>query len=139
MSYTVSTNTGTTRIASSTLAGNVFTVTESGLSNYTITASAGTGGGISPSGAVSVQSGAGQLFTITPNSGYVISSVLVDGVSQGAISSYTFSGVNTNHTISATFAAIPNYTLSITKNGTGSGGVSTNPAGTSFVARPRSL
>ncbi len=50
MSYTVSTNTGTTRIASLTLAGNVFTVTESGLSAYTITASAGTGGVISPSG-----------------------------------------------------------------------------------------
>jgi hypothetical protein len=56
----------------------------------------------------------------------------VDGVSKGAITSYTFTGVTANHTISATFTAIPNYTLTITKNGTGSGTVSTSPTGTSF-------
>ena len=72
---------------------------------YTITASAGTGGTISPSGSVSVNHGANQTFTITANTGYQISSVTVDGVSQGAISSYTFSNVTAAHTISATFAA----------------------------------
>ncbi len=71
--------------------------------NYTITALAGTGGSISPAGAVSVASGSNQTFTITPDSGYAISQVLVDGVNQGAISSYTFTNVAASHTISATF------------------------------------
>ncbi len=61
--------------------------------NYTITALAGTGGSISPAGAVSVASGSNQAFTITPDSGYSISQVLVDGVNQGAISTYTFTNV----------------------------------------------
>ncbi len=134
MSYTVSPNTGTTRIASLTIAGSVFTVTETGLAAYTITASAGTGGSISPSGGVSVQSGANQTFTITPNSGYKIVGVTVDGVSQGTIPSYTFSAVSANHTISATFAALTYYTLSTSKAGTGSGSVVTDPTGSSFPA-----
>ncbi|MCX6345301.1 MAG: GH32 C-terminal domain-containing protein, partial [Armatimonadetes bacterium] len=69
----------------------------------TITASAGAGGSISPNGAVSVNYGANQTFTITPNAGWTISDVKVDNVSQGAIASYTFSSVTVNHTISATF------------------------------------
>ena len=52
---------------------------------YTITASAGTGGTINPSGAVQVNPGANQTFTITPNSGYIISSVTVDGVKMWAV------------------------------------------------------
>ena len=63
---------------------------------YTISASAGSGGSISPSGAVSVNPGASQAFAITANSGYSIGSVLVDGVSQGAITSYTFTNVVAN-------------------------------------------
>ncbi len=63
------------------------------------TASAGTGGTISPTGAVSVDYGANQPFTITANTGYSISNVTVDGVSQGAISSYTFNNVTAAHTI----------------------------------------
>ncbi len=62
------------------------------LKTYTITSSAGSGGAISPPGAVNVQAGANQGFTITPSSGYNIAGVIVDGVSRGAISSYTFSG-----------------------------------------------
>ncbi|MDD4136493.1 MAG: PKD domain-containing protein, partial [Methanoregula sp.] len=73
--------------------------------SYTITASAGTGGTISPSGSVSVTHGGDQPFTITRNPYYHISSVLVDDVSNGTISSYTFSNVTAPHTISATFAA----------------------------------
>ena len=113
---------------------NVSVTATFNLKTYTITASAGTGGSISPSGGVSVQSGANQIFTITPNTGYKIAGVTVDGVSQGAIASYTFSAVNSNHTISATFTATPSYTLSISKNGTGGGSVSSNPTGTSFSA-----
>ncbi len=71
--------------------------------SFTITALAGTGGSITPAGAVSVASGASQTFTIAPQSGYVISQVVVDGTNQGAISSYTFSGVTAPHAISATF------------------------------------
>ncbi|HEX9023545.1 MAG TPA: fibronectin type III domain-containing protein, partial [Geobacteraceae bacterium] len=62
-------------------------------STYTITASAGTGGAISPSGSVTVNQGASQAFTITPDTGYSISGVTVDGASVGAVNSYTFSNV----------------------------------------------
>ncbi len=83
------------------------------LKTYTITASAGTGGNISPSGSVSVNYGASQTFTITVNNAYHISDVMVDGSSVGAITSYTFSNVITNHTIEATFTpdASPQETI----------------------------
>ncbi|MBF0559877.1 MAG: choice-of-anchor D domain-containing protein, partial [Nitrospirae bacterium] len=74
------------------------------LNAYTITASAGANGGITPSGATTVNSGGSQTYTITPNSNYHIADVQVDGTSVGAVSSYTFSNVTANHTISATFA-----------------------------------
>ncbi|MCU0608973.1 MAG: hypothetical protein MUF22_04305 [Chitinispirillaceae bacterium] len=73
---------------------------------YVITASAGTNGTISPSGTVTVTKGNSQTFTITPNSGYVISSVTVDGVNQGAVSTYTFTNVTATHTIAAAFAPV---------------------------------
>ncbi|MCX6868233.1 MAG: hypothetical protein NTV46_18905, partial [Verrucomicrobia bacterium] len=81
---------------------------------YTITASAGTGGSISPSGAVVVNSGANQTFTITPDSGYAISAVTVDSSSVGAVSSYPFTNVTANHTIAASFAATTNTPPTIT-------------------------
>jgi len=71
----------------------------------TITSSAGTYGRISPSGTVSVPIGSSQTFTISPDSGFVISDVLVDGASMGAIDTYTFSNVAINHTISTAFTA----------------------------------
>ncbi len=71
---------------------------------YTITASAGDGGSISPSGSVSVREGLDKTFTITPGSGYHISDVLVDGTSVGAVSSYTFEDVQSKHTIEAVFS-----------------------------------
>jgi hypothetical protein len=70
---------------------------------YTITASAGAGGTISPSCAVTVTAGTNQTFTISPGSGYIVSDVLVDSVSQGRIDSYTFSSVNADHAISVSF------------------------------------
>ncbi|OPY25678.1 MAG: outer membrane biogenesis protein BamB [Methanomethylovorans sp. PtaU1.Bin073] len=69
----------------------------------TITASATFGGSISPSGNITVNYGDSKTFTITPNSGYKISSVKVDGVSKGAIFSYTFTDITSDHTITATF------------------------------------
>lgn len=70
---------------------------------YTITATAGTGGSISPSGAIAVKKGVSQTYAITANSGYNISSVKVDGSSVGAVSTYTFSNVRSAHSISVTF------------------------------------
>ena len=71
---------------------------------FTITATAGANGSISPSGEVSVEAGGSKTFTITPNVGYKIADVLVDGESVGAVSIYTFSDVQANRTIAATFA-----------------------------------
>ncbi len=84
----------------------------SGGTSYTITASAGTGGTISPSGSVSVNSGNNQTFNISANPSYSISDVKVDGTSQGAITTYEFENVTDDHTIEAEFV----------HNGGGSGG-----------------
>lgn len=70
---------------------------------YTITATAGENGSISPNGSVTVTEGDNQTFTITANNGYRISDVLVDGQSVGAVSTYTFENVTGDHTIEATF------------------------------------
>jgi hypothetical protein len=72
-----------------------------------ITASAGAGGTISPSGAVSVNAGSNRTFQITPDSGYRVLDVDVDGASVGAKTSHTFYNVSSNHTISATFELAP--------------------------------
>ena len=75
----------------------------SGYSYYTTKAAAGTGGSISPSGNVSVREGADQTFTITPDKGYVVSNVKIDGKSIGAVKSYTFENVRRTHTIEVIF------------------------------------
>ena len=72
---------------------------------YTITASAGQGGSITPSGNVSVAENGSQKFTITPSEGYEIADVTVDGKSQGAKTTYEFTNVTENHTIAASFTA----------------------------------
>ncbi len=78
---------------------------------FTLTASAGSNGTISPSGAVSVNYGGSQTFMITPATGYQVASVLIDGASVGALTSYAFSGVTANHTISATFTSTSSFTI----------------------------
>jgi len=88
------------------------------INTYTITASAGSNGAISPSGAVTVNYGAGQGFTITPNTGYHVSDVLVDGSSVGAVTIYTFTNVQASHTISASFA-INMYTITASAGANG--------------------
>jgi len=70
---------------------------------YTIKATAGTNGSISPSGWTSVRDGRDQTFTITPDKGYAVAKVLVDGKSVGAVKSYTFKNVTKDHTIEAIF------------------------------------
>ena len=70
---------------------------------YTFKAVAGAGGSISPTGNVSVREGADQTFTITPDKGYTVSNVKIDGNSIGAVKSYTFENVSKAHTIEVIF------------------------------------
>ena len=74
---------------------------------FTITATADEHGSISPSGTVTVKRDGSQSFTITPDSGYQIADVKVDGKSEGAVNTYTFTNVTANHTIEATFEKKP--------------------------------
>ncbi len=74
---------------------------------HTITATAGSGGSISPSGTVTVNHCSDQTFTIIPDSGYKIADVLIDGNSIGPIASYTFTNVTSDHTIEVRFSIIP--------------------------------
>ena len=78
----------------------------SGRTYHTIKASSDSNGSISPSERVSVRHGRDQSFTITPNKGYEIAKVLVDGKSVGAVESYTFKNVTKNHTIEAIFMKV---------------------------------
>lgn len=116
-----------------TYARNLFTWLVAGqrpTQQYTITASAGANGTISPSDSVVVDSGSSQSFAIGASSGYSISQVTVDGANQGALSSYTFTNVTANHTISATFTSCGSgdsdltnaYSGTITARGENSGG-----------------
>jgi len=75
----------------------------SGYSYYTIKTTAGAGGSISPTGSVSVREGRDQTFTITPDKGYAVSNVKIDGKSIGAVKSYTFENVRRTHTIEVIF------------------------------------
>jgi N-acetylneuraminic acid mutarotase len=100
------------------------TLTVFGTSVHIITANTGANGSISPSGAVQVNHGADQTFSINPETGYHVADVLVDGISAGAVPSYTFTNVTADHTIAASFA-INTYTIAATA---GPGG-SISPAG----------
>ena len=116
--------------------------------SYIVTPSAGANGSISPSSAATVTSGNSQTFTITPASGYQVANVLVDGTSVGAVSTYTFSNVVANHTISATFSATvvtppatttpPSTTFSVGQKiqtfNTGTGGLSVRNAPSATAA-----
>ena len=79
-------------------------VWEEKIPTYTITATAGTGGSITPAGVTTVQEGGSQSYTIKADSGYHISDVKVNGVSGGAVESYTFTNVRSNQTIAVTFS-----------------------------------
>ena len=74
-----------------------------GYTYYTIKATAGVNGSISPSGNVSVREGRDQTFTITPDKGYAVAKVLIDSKNVGAVKSYTFENVKKSHTIEVVF------------------------------------
>ena len=100
------------------------------INNLTIKAYASEGGTISPEGEITVYENSYQKFTITPELGYRISDVLVDGSSVGAVDSYTFSNVTDNHTISVVFIAVPILTIT---SSAGNGGI-ISPSGTVMVS-----
>ena len=78
-------------------------------SRCTIRASAGANGSITPGGNVSVRTGSDQTFLITPDEGYAISDVRIDGRSIGAVMRYTFENVRSAHTIEASFTAASTF------------------------------
>jgi hypothetical protein len=81
------------------------------IDQFTITATAGVHGSISPSGVVSLDYGANQTFTITPDSGYYVASLVIDSVADGAQETFTFTNVTANHSIAATFTTHPSPQL----------------------------
>jgi len=85
------------------------------INTYTITASSGANGAVTPSGVTTKDYGSSQVYAVTPQTHYHIVDVLVDDVSVGSGSSYTFSNIQSNHTISATFA-IDTFTLTTSAN-----------------------
>lgn len=100
-------------------ASTTFTAAMGGV--YTITATAGANGSITPSGSVTVVEDGTQNFTITPGDGYAVEDVLVDDVSVGPRMSYLFQNVTENHTIHVTFkqgAAQHTITPTAGENGT---------------------
>jgi len=98
---------------------------------FTISASAGSNGSISPSGGITVAGGNDQSFTITASAGYQIADVLVDGNSVGAVSAYTFSNVSSDHSIQASFAPIATAAFTISASAGSNGSVS--PSGSIAV------
>jgi hypothetical protein len=93
---------------------------------FTLTPSAGANGSISPATAQAVVSGADFPFMITPAAGYHVADVLVDGVSVGAVGSYTFTNVSGDHTISASFAIDVVGMFTITPSAGANGSIAPN-------------
>ena len=86
---------------------------------YTISASAGANGSVTPSGSISVEHGDGRAYAVLADVGHHVSDVKVDGVSIGAVTAYTFANVTADHTINATFAT-DTYTISASAGANGS-------------------
>ncbi|GAK59411.1 hypothetical protein U27_06395 [Candidatus Vecturithrix granuli] len=93
------------------------------LTTYTIHASAGEGGTITPNGEIHITQGTDKTFTVTPNAGYQITQLVVDGIAQGSLTTYTFTNVQMNHTIEAQFQ--PSLTTYTIRAGAGEGGAIT--------------
>lgn len=95
------------------------------INTYTIVATAGPGGAIEPEGQIQINHGDDKEYIITPDNGYETADVIVDGVSVGAVSNYTFNNVVSDHTIDASFSLLE-YTITVSaspiEGGTVSGG-----------------
>jgi hypothetical protein len=81
---------------------------------WTIAASAGTGGTITPAGVIPVAEGANASFTIAPASGFQITNLLVDGASAGALTTWQFTGVSAFHTLAASFLDVASPAVAVT-------------------------
>ena len=116
-----------THTFSNIIANNTISATFA-INTYTITATTDANGAITPAAATTINYGGSQVYAIVPNAGYHILDVVVDGISMGPISTYTFANVMENHTIAATFA-INTYTITAAINGAGT----ITPNGTTTV------
>ena len=99
---------------------------------HTITASAGAGGTVDPSGAVSVADGSSQIFTFTPDSGFEVSEISIDSATTTATSTYTFANVTSDHAVSVLFTEVATSTATTTspaENPAPSAGGSNSPSG----------
>lgn len=104
---------------------------------YTITASSGTNGSISPNGVTNVKQGSSKTFIFTPSSGYTLDKVFIDGQEiQTANNQYTFESVTANHKINATFKEIPMETYTIISSTNGNGSI--NPLGEKLLLEGQS-
>ena len=133
----VPTSTARVRVLARDAAGNVGRDSSAAnftIDRWTITASAGAGGSVTPNGTVYVVEGASQSFSIAPATGYHVLALTVDGGAVTPDTSYTFSNVTAGHTIAATFSA-DEYPLAVSMVGSGtvtkSPDLATYPYGTS--------
>ena len=90
---------------------------------FTITATAGPNGNISPSGQIPAWEGSSQAFSIIPDANYEVLNVLVDGESKGPVTSYTFTNIQSNHGIEAIFRSTAGTTFNITASAGANGGI----------------
>ena len=120
--------------ANSITVGNKWGIDFKGAALHTITASAGANGRINPSGEVGVRHGLNKTFTITANAGCQIDAVSVDGIAIGALGSYTFENVSSDHTIEAAFKSADVSADFTIKASAGAGG-SITPSGIVLVSR----
>ena len=105
--------------------------------HFTITATAGSNGSISPAGSLSATKGADVTYTFTPDTGYHVAAVTVDSAPVGGVASYTFTNVQIAHTIAVTFAPGAVSTYKITATAGDHGGI--NPAGDKQLAAGGSI
>ncbi|MDD4414491.1 MAG: Ig-like domain-containing protein [Oscillospiraceae bacterium] len=120
----VAVGTSTITATSGAVSGNTLATVIASLPTFTITPTSGANGMIMPMVPTTVASGGSQTFTITANPTYQIADVLVDGVSVGAVGTYTFNNVLANHTISASFSLIPTGPFTITSSAGANGSIS---------------
>ena len=114
--YTASNNTDSIVLVNTVGCDSVVKLNLTILPNYTITATAGSNGSISDVGAT-IACG-NKTYTITPNSGFAIDSVFVDGAFVGTAATYTFTNVVATHTIGAVFATFSGPAVALDFNGT---------------------
>jgi len=97
------------------------------ITGWTVAASAGANGSIAPSGTIPVADGSTPSFAITPNTGFHVQDVLVNGSSVGAVTNFNFPPIHANQTIAASFA-INQYTLTLSTVGSGTAAASPSQA-----------